>query len=126
MADNELSVVIASGATKTLRDRDISGNHAQKIDVAPWMPTVVAGSQYNVTISSSVAQLTLPANATHALLTVDGADVRFTEDGSDPTSVQGLILKDGTIAELACPNPLRFIRVSTTDAKLNVTYRRYI
>lgn len=131
MADNELTVLTAAGATKTLRDRDIeaSGIHAQKIDVAPWRPAVVGGAQYSVDVTSSaVVTLTVPSGATHVLLSIDGGDVRFTEDTSNPSAGStgnGLILKDGFIGELNLPNALRLIAVSTT-AQLNATYRKYI
>ena len=127
MADNELTVVRATGETKTLRSRDVGSQvQAQLIDVSPWMPTVVAGAQYNQTVSNSVFTLTVPSTATHVLLSIDGADIRFTEDSSSPSATNGMILKDGTIIELALPNPLKLIRAAAIDAKLNAAYRKYI
>lgn len=129
MADNQLSVVIADGSTKNLRDRDTgSGRQAQMVDVGPWLPTVVSGAQYSLDVTTgAVVTLTVPSGATHALLTVEDADVRFTEDSSSPTTGatgSGLILPAGFIGELALPNALKFIAVSAT-AELNVTYRKY-
>ena len=72
--------------------------------------------------------MTLPATATHALVTVEDADVRYTEDGSTPTTGatgSGLLLKDGFIGELACPQALKFIGVTAT-AELNISYRKYV
>ena len=126
MPNNELTVVIADGSTKTLRDRDTGFGHAQVVDVAPMLPTVVAGAQYNLTISTAVITLTVPATATHAFLTNNGAAVKMTEDGSAPSAANGLQLADGFIGELACPAPLKFIRAAAVDAKVNVTYRRYV
>ena len=127
MPNNELTVITADGSTKTLRSRDVGGTVQQQVvDVAPALPTVVAGAQYNLTISSSAVTLTVPATATHALLTVSGANVKVTEDTSAPTTTNGLLLQDGFIGELALPNALRFIREGSVDAKLNVTYRRYV
>jgi hypothetical protein len=130
MADDELTVVIASGATKTLRSRDVgSAVQSQKVDVGPWMPTVVSGAQYSLDVTTgAVVTLTVPSGATHALLTVEDADVRFTEDSSSPTTGatgSGLVLPAGFIGELALPNALKFIAVSAT-AELNVTYRKYV
>lgn len=126
MADNELAVIVADGTTKVLRERDTGPGHAQMVDVAPWKPSVVSGAQYNLTVSTAVVTLTVPSGASHALLTVSGADVRFTEDSSSPSATNGLLLADGFIGELALPNALKFIRAGSVDAKLNVSYRRYV
>lgn len=128
MADDQLTVVRATGETETLRARDVGSNvQAQKIDVAPWSPTVVASAQYALVIGTSVVTLTVPATATHALVTVESGDVRFTEDGAAPSGTSGLLLVQGSIAELALPNALKFIRSSlSTAATINVSYRKYV
>ena len=127
MANDELTVVIADESVRTLTSRDAgSGIQSQRVDVGPWMPTVVSGAQYNLTISTSAVTLTVPSTATHVLFTVDGADVRFTEDGSTPTATNGLLLRDGTIVELPLPNALKLIRAAAVDAKVNATYRKYV
>ncbi len=130
MANNELTVLSATGAQKNLTDRDVGGGiHAQRVDVAPWLPTVVAGAQYSLDVTTgAVVTLTVPSGATHALITVEDGDVRFTEDGSNPSTGaggNGLVLPAGFIGELALPNALTFIAVSTT-AELNVYYRKYV
>lgn len=129
MADN---VTVDNGTLSdyVVRTEDLgSGIHAQAIVVAPWMPTVVASAQYSLDVTtSSVVTLTVPATATHALITVEDADVRFTEDSSSPTTGaagSGLLLPAGFIGELALPNALKFIAVTAT-AELNVTYRKYV
>ena len=129
MADDELTVVTAAGATKTLRSRDVgSAVQSQKVDVGPWLPTVVSGAQYSLDVTTgTVVTLTVPSGATHALLTVEDADVRFTEDGSSPSTGaagSGLVLAAGFVGELALPQALKFIAVTAT-AELNVTYRKY-
>lgn len=129
MADDALTVIAADSTTKTLRSRDVgSGIQAQKVDVGPWMPTVVAGAQYSLDVTTgAVVTLTVPGGATHALLTVEDADVRFTEDGSNPSTGatgSGLVLPAGFIGELALPAALKFIAITAT-AELNVTYRKY-
>lgn len=127
MANNELTVIASDGSTKTLRSRDVGSSVQQQIiDVSPAMPSVVAGAQYNLLISTTSVTLTVPSGATHALLTVTGAAVKMTEDTSTPTSSNGLFLPDGFIGEMALPNALKFIRAAATDARLNVTYRRYV
>ena len=129
MADDELTVLTATGTTKTLRSRDVgSAIQSQKVDVGPWMPTVVSGAQYSLDVTTgTVVTLTVPSGATHALLTVEDADVRFTEDGSSPSTGaagSGLVLAAGFVGELALPQALKFIAVTAT-AELNVTYRKY-
>lgn len=120
-------MVIADGSTRVLRSRDTGSSvQAQVVDVAPMIPTVVAGAQYNLTVTTAVVTLTVPATATHALLTVTGAAVKMTEDGSAPSATNGLYLPDGFIGEMALPQALKFFRAAAVDAKLNVTYRRYV
>lgn len=126
MADNELTVVIADESTKTLRSRDTGAGHAQKVDIAAWRPTLVAGHQYDLEVSTSVVTLTVPSGATHVLLSVDGAPVRMREDDADPTADNGILLPDGFVGELAIPGTsLRFISDTGTEANLNASYRKY-
>lgn len=110
---------------KDVRAREItSGLFAPKQDVAPWMPTVVSGAQYAQTVGASVFTMTVPSGATHALVTVHSNDVNFTEDGSSPSTTNGLRLPAGFIGELAIPQALKFTRV-TSDAVINISYRKY-
>ena len=130
MANNNLDAATASLGNKILASRDVGSDvQAQRIDVGPWMPTVVSGAQYSLDVTTgSAVTLTVPSGATHALITVEDADVRFTEDGSTPTTGaagNGLVLAAGFIGELALPNALKFIAVTAT-AELNVTYRKYV
>jgi hypothetical protein len=77
-------------------------------------------------VSSTSVSLTVPALARRALVQVQGASVRWRDDGTDPTAAIGMLLyTDGTI-----PNEflyegdldeIEFIRVST-DAVLNISY----
>jgi hypothetical protein len=93
------------------------------------MPASVSGAQYSLDVTTgTVVTLTVPSGATHALITVEDADVRCTEDGSTPTTGaagSGLLLKDGFIGEMALPVALKFVAVSAT-AELNVSYRKYV
>lgn len=50
----------------------------------------------NAALASSVA-LTVPTEAAHAIITVEGGAVRMRCDGTAPTADIGLYLKDGTI-----------------------------
>jgi hypothetical protein len=110
---------------KDVRAREItSGLYSPKQDVAPWMPTVVAGAQYNQTVGASVFTQTVPSGATHCLVSVRTDGVHFTEDGSTPSAANGIYLPAGFIGELAIPQALKFFRV-TADAIVAISYRRY-
>lgn len=130
MADDVTLVTSGVGGLPTgtkfaTRDGGASG-HIQQIDAFPGMPAVVAGAQYNLTVGAAVVTLTVPGTATHALISVETGDVRFTEDASSPSGTNGLYLAAGSLVELPLPNALKFYRAGTVDAKINVTYRRYV
>src|SRR5512134_1169441 len=123
MADN-FNIATRNG-DKTLRAVEAATDIFQPVQkVAPHMPTVVSGAQYAQTVGSGVFTMTVPSGATHALVTVHGFDVSMTEDGSSPSSTNGLRLPAGFIGELAIPQALKFTRV-TTDATVNISYRKY-
>jgi hypothetical protein len=123
---NNLAILDGTGAAKTARTEDIGGDiHAQLQKVAPWMPTVVSGAQYNQTVTSSVFMQTVPSGATHCLISVRNDAVHYTEDGSSPSATAGIYLPAGFIGELAIPAALKFHRV-TTDAVIAITYRKYV
>ncbi len=110
---------------KNIRAVEVSSGKYQPVQkVAPHMPTVVSGAQYNQTVSTTAFTLTVPSGATHCLVTVSNNDVNYTEDGTTPTAASGLRLPAGFVGELAIPQALKFIRVSA-DAVVNVAYRRY-
>jgi hypothetical protein len=108
----------------TFGSRTTGGVDYPTVDVAPLLPIVVSGAQYAQTVGSGVFTLTVPSGATHALLTISGNDVNFTEDGSSPSATNGMRLPAGFVGELALPQALKFTRV-TADATLNVSYRKY-
>ena len=93
--------------------------------VGPHVPTVVSGAQYNQTVTSSVFTSTLPSGATHALVSVRTDAVHYTEDGSSPSATNGIYLPAGFVGELACPQALKFFRI-TTDAVVALSYRKYV
>jgi len=49
---------------------------------------------------SGVTTLTVPDGARGALITVETADIRYWEDGSDPTSSDGLLRSAGSAFEI--------------------------
>jgi hypothetical protein len=110
---------------KDVRAVEVSSGLYQPVQkVAPHMPTVISGGQYNQTVSSSAFTITVPSGATHCLVTVSDDAVNYTEDGTTPTAASGLRLPEGFVGELAIPQALKFVRV-TTNALVNITYRKY-
>lgn len=108
-------------------------NSALQVAVAtlPMVPTLLGVE--TLTISSTAVGLAdIPAGATHALVTLEGGDVRFWEDGTTPTAVgdfstdTGLLFITGNSAELTNLSTLLFIKASgEADARLQVSYRKY-
>lgn len=72
--------------------------------------------------SSAVGVGVVPADAVMALMTVEGGDVRFRDDGVDPASAIGMrVEKNGILKYDADPAALKFIAVSSA-AKVNLTF----
>ncbi len=88
----------------------------------------VAGAQV-VTVStvvrSSGAGLTIPATATHCLLSVENAAIRLYNTGDVPSATNGhyLDLGSGPI-ELDLTN-LQMIRAGSSDASIQISYHKY-
>ena len=76
-----------------------------------------------VTSLSSAASLTVPAGAGLALLQVTGQNVRWRDDGTDPTTTVGMVLTSGgdPFPYSGDLSKIKFIEV-TASAVLNVTY----
>lgn len=89
----------------------------------PYGNTPVPPSQMGLGIVASTA-LTVPATATWALIVIEGAPVRWRDDGTAPTATVGTPLSVGQTltlngaAELAA---VRFIQQSAT-ATIDVSY----
>jgi hypothetical protein len=75
-----------------------------------------------ITSLSTAQSLTVPAGAVYALLQAEAKDLRWQDDGTNPTSSVGMLLVVGTdfwySGNLAV---IRFIE-STPNGKLNVSY----
>ena len=67
------------------------------------------------------------ANGTRALITCEAAEVRYTYDGTAPTTTVGHLASIGTRIELVGPANLtqfRAIRTGGTSGTLQITYER--
>lgn len=126
---------IASGTVIATHDLSGVGGTGQAQKVVSLAPNYTCtGADVGVSVSTTVVKsgvgLTVPANTSHALITVEAGDVRFREDGSAPTSTTGCLLVSGSVVELPIPGTaanLQFIQSSTSTgaATLNISYRSY-
>ena len=120
MADNY------SRQNETFRAPEINSKKFPANFVVTMIPTIVSGNQTLSVVTGSNTTLTVPSNATHALVTVDtgGGDIRYWEDGSSPSSGTGLLITAGGAAELTNLSGIR-MRSTTGTVAVNVSYRRY-
>lgn len=77
--------------------------------------------QYNTTVATATA-LTVPSGAKLAEICVATADVRYRDDGTDPTSTVGMPVSAGTCFPYAGPlSAVKFIAQSGSPT-INVSY----
>ncbi len=103
----------------------ITGGAAPGAGSQPYNYTAVAGAQYNLAITTSTA-LTAPPTALQAQVCASGNSVKYTYDGTTPTSSVGLPLAAGQCIQFSGPTllaALRFIQTAAT-ATLDVGYTR--
>jgi len=75
-----------------------------------------------LTALGTASALTVPDGARLALLQAEGADVRWRDDGTDPTATVGMMLAVGTVM-LYTGDLTAFRAIETAaGAKLNVSY----
>lgn len=71
---------------------------------------------------SSAVGLTVPAGASYAIFNVTGQNVRWRDDGTDPTATVGMLLTVGQDYEYQGNlGAIKFIEVAAS-AKLNVSF----
>ena len=90
------------------------------------MPIPVSGGQYRLAIPAASTTLTVPATATHALVTNDDdstSNVRWTRDGTTPTATVGHQLLPGDTFEFDNLSALKFFGGATCNVQ--VSYHKY-
>jgi hypothetical protein len=115
-------------ATVVRTRQNPAGDHIQWADVTPAVPAAVSGGQYALSVgSSSPTSLTVPSGATHAVVSIDVAanTVRWTRDGTSPTSTVGHALIAGDYLEIDNLSNFRVISITGTST-IQVSYHRYI
>ena len=78
-----------------------------------------------LSVTNTAVALTIPLNANRALIVVEDAAVRWRDDGTDPTATVGVQLFQNQSFEITHPDSLsaiKFIRVTNTNAELNISY----
>jgi hypothetical protein len=87
----------------------------------PWQPTP-NGKQYGLNVNA-VTALTIPGGTLCAQIGIEGQNVRYTTDGSNPTTGVGQVVTPGTPLQFCGPalGALKFIAV-VAGAILNVDY----
>lgn len=76
---------------------------------------------------TSTSYLNTTGNASHAFLTLEGGQVRYRYDGTNPTSSVGHVLDPGGFLLIEGQNQMaaiKFIRTGATDGTASVTYER--
>jgi hypothetical protein len=129
MADNLTTQ--SNGAlpgSQALRTRDVgSAVQAAKSDVAPWVPTKIAGGQYALSITTTASALTVPSGATHALISVDtgAGNIRWKNDSGTASTSSGHLLQAGDAMEI---DNLSAVSLASTTGTvvIQVSYAKYI
>ncbi len=86
----------------------------------PYAATALAGFQ-QIVLGAGVATLTIPPTATYAVVNCEAVDVRWRDDGTNPTGTVGMQLFAGQT--LVVGNPAAFAVIRTAaGAILNVSY----
>ena len=75
-----------------------------------------------ITTLSAATSLTVPKGATYAVIQAEGADIRWRDDGTDPTASVGMVIASGdTLPFAARLGAVRFIQ-ETAGGVLNISY----
>lgn len=83
------------------------------------------GYEQKTVSDSAVGFASIPPNSNKAIVVVESANIRYREDGTDPTSSVGTKAFQNTTIILEGRNRMsafRAIRTDSTDAKLSVNY----
>lgn len=78
------------------------------------------GYQQYTSLASATNLASIPANATNAVIAVEGAGIRWRDDGTAPTASVGMPVTNGQT--FAYQGNLAAIQFIGTGATINVTY----
>ena len=74
-------------------------------------------------IVAATSLASIPADSVYALIQAEGGNIRFRDDGVDPTASVGMLLVDGAVYETTHYKNFKAIEVSGTPV-VNVNYYR--
>jgi hypothetical protein len=95
-------------------------NGGQGAPGSPYVPSPLGYQQ--ITVLTAATHLTPPAGATYAVITVEGAAVRYRDDGVAPTATVGMPIAMGGTTTYSGPlAAIEFIQQAAT-ATLDVSY----
>lgn len=98
------------------------GMKVQIMQIAPETLTALGYQQISAITLNAATALTVPTGAHTAFIQCETLDVRWRDDGTNPTASVGMILQAGqTLVYSVTSFPIKFIRTGTTSV-LNVTY----
>jgi hypothetical protein len=122
--DAQLTAIQAALAGLVQAGGSVSVSNLPSTQAIKPGPTQSAGaSQYSLPVTSSqTVSLTCPPGATLAKIQVEGADVRWRDDGTAPTTSAGMLASQGATFDHTGPlAALSFIAVSD-PATINVSF----
>lgn len=111
--------------------RSLQGATGGAVQVADDQPLPIASGKETPLLQAQLASLagvtglpSIPATAMRVMLQAEGQNVRYRDDGTNPTASVGLQIYVGQLVEYAGDlNAIKFIEVAG-GAKLNVAYYR--
>lgn len=117
------------GSGATARSKNPSGSlHLPYVYVATGEHTVVGFESAGITSAQLLPNMSVHSagGATHALVAVDtgGGNIRFREDGTNPTASVGMLVQAGFAVEFMKLTNIKIISTSATTS-INISYRRY-
>lgn len=86
--------------------------------------STAGGAQFNLTVADTALTLTVPARASVAIIGVRTASIRYTDDGTTPTTTNGIQV-DAAQTITVCSGSLgqfRMIRQGAASAIVNILY----
>lgn len=91
----------------------------------PGMQSEVSPKGFEqLTVTTESVGLTIPHGTEMAIISQEGGNLRYRDDGTAPDETTGLVSSVGSMITI-CRNSLdrvRFYRVGDTDAVLNIAY----
>jgi hypothetical protein len=109
--------VVTTASGTVVADLDEGGAHNSLFPI----PSSDGGHE-SISVGAAVETLTVPGAACAALFTLEGDDIRYTFDGTDPSATVGHILNADLFLEYAYDSLYYFKTYSTGTSTLKVSY----